>query len=165
MPSSYTRIGLQPANVSRVPFFGQLVFGLVAVAYPLLSILGDESRTPGVLRYLDWMFLCLALLYILYILVQNLPLFGTQTYLEITPSYLVHKAGLFIGKQPFEAREMRGMVLEPRQLLLRMQDGTSYSLNLRQVRGKRRRQQLRSMLQDFAQHNKLPFEERTTSEL
>lgn len=165
MPSSYTRIGLQPANTSRVPFFGQLVFGLVAVAYPLLSILGDPNRTPGVLRYLDWMFLGLALLYILYILVQNLPLFGTQTYLEITPSYLVHKAGLFIGKQPFEAREMRGMVLEPRQLLLRMQDGTSYSLNLRQVRGKRRRQQLRTMLQDFAQHNSLPFEERATSEL
>ncbi|RTQ50149.1 hypothetical protein EJV47_10970 [Hymenobacter gummosus] len=164
MPSSYTRIGLQPANTSRVPFFGQLVFGLVAVAYPLLSILGDPNRTPGVLRYLDWMFLSLAVLYILYVLVQNSPLLGTQTYLEITPSYLVHKGGLFVGKQPFEAREMRGLLLEPKHLLLRMQDGTSYSLNLRQVR-RRRRQQLRTMLQDFAKHNNLAFEERTTTEL
>ncbi|KAA9338322.1 hypothetical protein F0P96_05665 [Hymenobacter busanensis] len=165
MPSSYTRIGLQPANTSRVPFFGQLVFALVAIAYPLLSIMGDPNRTPGVLRYLDWMFLVLAVVFLLYILVQNLPLFGTQTYLEITPAYLVHKPGLFIGKQPFAARDLRGLDLEPRQLLLRMQDGTSYSLNLRQVRGKRRRQQLRGMLQEFAQHNKLDFREQTATEL
>ncbi|AYA35578.1 hypothetical protein D3Y59_00010 [Hymenobacter oligotrophus] len=165
MPSSYTRIGLQPANTSRVPFFGQFVFGLVAVAYPLLSILGDPNRTPGVLRYLDWMFLGLAVVFLLYISVQNLPLFGTQTYLEITPDYLVHKSGLFAPKQPFAAKEMRALDLEPNQLLLRLHDGTSYALNLRQVRGRQRRQNLRGMLSNFAQRNGLELRERSASEL
>jgi hypothetical protein len=165
MPSSYTRIGLQPANTSRVPFFGQLLFGLMAIAYPLLSILGDPNRTPGVLRYLDWMFLFLAVVFLLYISVQNLPLFGTQTYLEVTPDYLVHKPGLFAPKQPFQAKEMRALDLEPNQLLLRLHDGTSYSLNLRQVRGRQRRQNLKNLLGNFAQRNGLELRERSASDL
>ena len=93
MPTGTTRIRLRPANTSRIPFWGQLAIGGFWLAYVLFSMRGDSGANDY--HFLHWVFLVFTFVYIGYVLVHNAPIFGTQSYLEFTPGYIVHKAGLF----------------------------------------------------------------------
>jgi len=88
--------------------------------------------------------------YIGYILVNNAPIFGTQSYLEFTPGYIVHKNGLFRAKQVFAAENIAALELRPMVLRVRQKDGETYALNLREVKGKMRKQRFREQVRQFA---------------
>ncbi|WP_400193801.1 hypothetical protein [Hymenobacter sp. B81] len=153
MPSSFTRIRLTPANNSRIPFLAQLAIGGFWIAYALFSMASGRGRGDN--NFFHYVFLTFAIIYVLYVLIQNAPVFGTQTYLEITPDYIVHKGGLFKPKEPFQARDIQSIDVAPRELRLHLKEGGSYNLSLRQVRGQRRKRELRLLLDEFAQRNQI----------
>jgi hypothetical protein len=149
MPTGTTRIRLRPANSSRLSFGVQVSLVLFAIAYASLML---RNAPDGHEYYLlHYIFLTICALYLGFILVHNAPVFGTQSYFEFAPGYLVHKAGLFRAKQVFAAESMSQLELLPRQLRVRLKDGDIHVLNMREVRGTRRRALLRGQLETFAQ--------------
>ncbi|UOR05672.1 hypothetical protein MUN82_00900 [Hymenobacter aerilatus] len=155
MPPTSTRIRLQPANNSRIPFWGQMAIGLLWIFYVGSRLVTDSNSTDQ--HFLDYVFLVFSLIYIGYVLVNNAPIFGTQTYLEFTPAYMVHKGGLFQPKQAFPAEDISSLELALRQLRVKLRDGNSYVLSLREVRGSRRRRILHEQVQRFAANHQIPL--------
>lgn len=149
MPTGTTRIRLRPANSSRLSFGVQVSLALFAIAYASLMLRTAPEGQEFV--WLHYVFLAGCAVYLGFILVHNAPVFGTQSYFEFAPGYLVHKAGLFRAKQVFAAEKMSQLELLPRQLRVRLKDGDIHVLNMREVRGTRRRALLRGQLESFAQ--------------
>ena len=149
MPTGTTRISLRPANSSRLSFGVQVSLALFAIAYALLMLLGDPQQHNYV--PLHYVFLVACAGYLGFILVHNAPVFGTQSYLEFAPGYLVRKAGLFRAKQVFPIEQIELLELLPRQLRLRLKDGDFHVLNLREIRGTRRRALFNQQLRTFAE--------------
>jgi hypothetical protein len=148
MPTGTTRIRLRPANTSRIPFWGQLAIGAFWLVYVVFSMRADSQINDY--HFLHWVFLVFSIVYIGYVLVHNAPIFGTQSYLEFTPGYIVHKNGLFRAKQVFAAEQIAAIELKPLLLRLRQKDGEIYALNLREVKGRNRREMFRRQVRDFA---------------
>ncbi|WP_046244503.1 hypothetical protein [Hymenobacter terrenus] len=157
MPTGTTRIRLRPANTSRIPFWGQLAIGAFWLAYVLFSMWSDSNVHDY--HFLHWVFLVFTFVYIGYILVHNAPIFGTQSYLEFTPGYIVHKNGLFRPKQVFAAENIATLELKPLLLRVRQKDGEIYALNLREVKGRLRKVSFREQVRQFAAQHNLPLQE------
>ncbi|AIZ64529.1 hypothetical protein PK28_14145 [Hymenobacter sp. DG25B] len=155
MPPKTTRIRLQPANNSRLPFWGQIGFGLLWIAYTIALIVTDSGLND--MHFLHYVFLVFSLVYVGYVLVHNAPIFGTQSYLEFTPAYIVHKAGLFRAKQAFPAESIKSLDLAPQQLRLQLQDGGTHMLSLREVRGVKRKRFMRDQVRNFATQHNIPL--------
>jgi len=157
MPTGTIRIRLRPANTSRVPFWGQLAIGGFWLAYVLFSM-WDESGIHDY-HFLHWVFLVFTFVYIGYVLVHNAPIFGTQSYLEFAPGYLVHKGGLFRPKQVFAAEKIATLELRTVQLRVQLSDGEVYALNLREVKGKLRKLRFREQVRKFATEHRIQLSE------
>ena len=157
MPTNTTRIRLRPANTSRVPFWGQLAIGLFWLAYVAFGLLSNTGAQDY--HFLHWVFLVFTFVYLGYVLVNNAPIFGTQSYLEFTPGYIVHKNGLFRPKQVFAAENIAALELKPIVLRVRQKDGEIYALNLREVKGKLRKTRFREQVREFASKHNLPLQE------
>ena len=157
MPTGTTRIRLRPANTSRVPFWGQLAIGLFWLAYVAFGLLSNTGAQDY--HFLHWVFLVFTFVYLGYVLVNNAPIFGTQSYLEFTPGYLVHKNGLFRPKQVFAAENIAALELKPMVLRVRQKDGEIYALNLREVKGKMRKMSFREQVRQFASKHHVPLQE------
>ena len=153
-----TRIRLQPANNSSIPFWGQVFIGVLWIIYTLVLIISDSGIND--MHFLHYVFLVFSLVYVGYVLVNNAPIFGTQTYLEFTPAYLVHKGGLFRPKQVFPVENITSLELAIRQVRVQLKDGNTYVLNLREVRGTRRRQRLLDLVRRFAEEHQLALVDR-----
>ncbi len=159
MPTGTTRIRLRPANTSRIPFWGQLAIGGFWLAYVLFSM-WDNSGAQDY-HFLHWVFLVFTFVYLGYVLVHNAPIFGTQSYLEFTPGYIVHKNGLFRPKQVFAAESIAALELRPVMLRVQLKDGEVYALNLREVKGKMRKQRFREQVRQFAAQHGVQLVENT----
>ena len=157
MPTGTTRIRLRPANNSRVPFWGQLAIGGFWLVYVVFAM-WDNSGAQDY-HFLHYVFLVFTLVYIGYVLVNNAPIFGTQSYLEFTPGYIVHKNGLFRAKQVFAAENMASLELKPLLLRVRQKDGELYALNLREVKGRMRKQRFREQVRAFAAQHGVALQE------
>lgn len=152
MHPASTRIRLRPANTQRIPFWGQVFLGLMWVAYTISLIVTGAGAMD--MQFLHYVFLVFSLIYLGYVLVHNSPIFGTQSYLEFTPGYIVHKDGLFRAKQAFPAEGITSLELVPQQLRVQLQDGNIHAMSLRQVRGVKRRRLMREQVRAFAaKHN------------
>lgn len=161
MPTGTTRIRLRPANSSRLSFGVQVSLVLFAIAYALLMLRSSPASQD--FYWLHYVFLAVCALYLGFILVHNAPVFGTQSYFEFAPGYLVHKAGLFRPKQVFAAETMSLLELLPRQLRVRLKDGDIHVLNMREVKGTRRRAMLRGQLEGFAKRYGVALREDATA--
>ena len=157
MPTGTIRIRLRPANNSRVPFWGQLAIGLFWLAYVAFGLLSNTGAQDY--HFLHWVFLVFTFVYLGYVLVNNAPIFGTQSYLEFTPGYIVHKNGLFRPKQVFAAENIAALELRSLALRVRQKDGEIYALNLREVKGKMRKTHFREQVRAFASKHSLPLQE------
>lgn len=157
MHPNSTRVRLRPANTQRIPFWGQIFLGLMWVAYTVSLIITDAGATD--MYFLHYVFLVFSLVYLGYVLVHNAPIFGTQSYLEFTPGYIVHKEGLFKAKQAFAAETISALEMGGQQLRLRLTDGNSHALSLRQVRGLKRRRLMRDQVQAFATKHNIPLKD------
>jgi hypothetical protein len=97
------------------------------------------------------------------VLVHNAPVFGTQSYLEFTPGYIVHKNGLFRPKQVIAAEKIAALELRPMLLRVQQKDGEVYALNLREVKGKMRKQRFREQVRQFASQHGVQLVESNSS--
>ncbi len=95
--------------------------------------------------------------YLGYVLVHNAPVFGTQSYLEFTPGYIVHKGGLFRAKQAFAAEDIASLDFVAQQLRIKLKAGDQYNLSMREVRGSRRKRTLRDQVRAFAHQHQVPL--------
>jgi len=161
MPTGTTRIRLRPANSSRLSFGVQVSLALFAIAYAILMLRNSPATQD--FHWLSYIFLGFCVVYLGFILVHNAPVFGTQSYFEFAPGYLVHKAGLFRPKQVFAAETMTMLELLPRQLRVRLKDGDIHVLNMREVKGTRRRAVLRGQLEGFAKRYNVALREDNTA--
>ena len=161
MPTTSTRIRLQPANTSRIPFWGQLFIGTIWVGYTVALIVTDQGLND--LHFLHYVFLVFSLVYIGYVLVHNAPIFGTQSYLEFTPGYIVHKAGLFRPKQVFAVESIARLDLAAQQVRVHTKEDGTHALSLREVRGRRRKRQLREYIRAFAAQYQIPLRDTDTA--
>jgi hypothetical protein len=152
-----TRIRLRPADTSKVPFWGQLLIGGLWIAYTLFLISSDQGMQDY--HFLHYVFLVFSLIYLGYVLVHNAPIFGTQSYLEFTPGYIVHKGGLFRAKQVFAAEQIEAIDLAPMQLRIRLRSNDLYALSLREVKGPKRRERFREEIRQFAAQYKIELRE------
>ncbi|MBC6990572.1 MULTISPECIES: hypothetical protein [Hymenobacter] len=160
MPPTSTRIRLQPANTSRIPFWGQLIIGGLWIAYTVFSLWAHDDADDSMRQsfyFLNYAFLIFSFVYVGYVLVHNAPIFGTQSYLEFTPGYIVHKNGLFRAKQVFAAEDMESLDMVAQQLRVRLKDGNVYALSLRQVKGTKRKARLRDQIHSFATTYNIPL--------
>jgi len=155
MPPAFTRIRLQPANTARIPFWGQLFIGTIWIIYTIFLILSDSGLNDY--HFLHYLFLIFSFVYVGYVLVHNAPIFGTQSYLEFTPGYIVHKSGLFRAKQVFPVEEIGLLEFVPQQLRVNLKNGETYALSLREVKGTRRKRILREQVRSFAGKNNVPL--------
>jgi len=135
----------------------QVSLALFAIAYAVLMLRNSPATQD--FYWLSYVFLGFCVVYLGFILVHNAPVFGTQSYFEFAPGYLVHKAGLFRPKQVFAAETMTMLELLPRQLRVRLQDGDIHVLNMREVKGTRRRAVLRGQLESFAKRYNVALRE------
>ncbi len=158
MPPASTRIRLTPANTSRIPFWGQLFIGGVWIAYTLALIFTDSGVNDW--HFLHYVFLVFSVVYVGYVLVHNAPIFGTQSYLEFTPGYIVHKGGLFRPKQVFAAESITRLELITQQVRVHTKEDGTYALSLREVRGRRRKRLLREQLEAFARQYNILLQEK-----
>jgi hypothetical protein len=154
-PSSFVRIRLNPIADARLPFPAQLVLGLVMVAYALAALLTSAEPDGGAASrpLLHAVFLGFAVTYLGYIIARSSPLFGTQSYLEMTPDYLVHKRGLFQPKMAFQAEELSRIELSDHELRIIPRNGEVHAVSLKQVRGPKKRGRLRAGLEAFTQRH------------
>ncbi|GGE95125.1 hypothetical protein [Hymenobacter cavernae] len=155
MPPAFTRIRLQPANTARIPFWGQLFIGTLWILYTIFLIWSDSGLNDY--HFLHYLFLIFSFVYVGYVLVHNAPIFGTQSYLEFTPGYIVHKSGLFRAKQVFPVEEIGLLEFVPQQLRVSLKNGEMYALSLREVKGSRRKRILREQVRSFASKNNIPL--------
>lgn len=161
MPPASTRIRLQPANTQRIPFWGQLFLGLLWIGYTIALIVTGEGASD--MHFLHYVFLVFSLVYVGYVLVHNAPVFGTQSYLEFTPAYIVHKDGLFRPKQAFPAEGITTLELVPQQLRVQLKEGGTYALSLRQVKGLKRKRALHEQVRSFAAKHNIPLRDTQTA--
>ncbi|WP_324676332.1 hypothetical protein [Hymenobacter sp. GOD-10R] len=155
MASAFTRIRLQPANTARIPFWGQLFIGSLWIIYTIFLIWSDSGLNDY--HFLHYVFLVFSFVYVGYVLVHNAPIFGTQSYLEFTPGYIVHKNGLFRPKQVFPVEDIALLEFVPQQLRVNLKNGEVYALSLREVKGTRRKRILREQVRSFASKNNVPL--------
>jgi len=161
MASAFTRIRLQPANTARIPFWGQLFIGSTWIIYTIFLIWSDSGLNDY--HFLHYVFLVFSFVYVGYVLVHNAPIFGTQSYLEFTPGYIVHKNGLFRPKQVFAVEDIALLEFVPQKLRVNLKDGEVYALSLREVKGTRRKRILREQVRAFASKNSIPLHDNSPS--
>jgi hypothetical protein len=110
-------------------------------------------------NYLSIVFLFLAFLYLLYILAQNTSIFGTQSYLEITPAYIVQKKGHFRPKQVIAFEDVQSLTILPNLLRFSLKNGNTETMDLKSVRRKKNLVKVKENLQLMAERHRFQITE------
>lgn len=154
---SLLRVGIRPLKNARVSFSVQLAlvfFWLLYGGFMLYS--GSETDDRN---YLSIVFLFLAFLYLIYILAQNTSIFGTQSYLEITPAYIVQKKGHFRPKQVIAFEDVQSLTILPTVLRFNLKNGHTETMDLKSVRRKKNLAKVKENLQLMAERHRFAISE------
>ena len=126
---SLVRVGLRPSRNARISFGVQLALACFWLIYGLFLLFTDSPTNDN--HFFHYVFLLLALGYLVYILAQNTPIFGTQSYFEITPAYIVLKRGHFRPKTIYSFEEVASLHIAPLTLYLVLKNGEKHTIDLR----------------------------------
>jgi hypothetical protein len=154
---SLLRVGIRPLKNARISFGVQLAlvfFWLLYGGFMLYSGSAADDR-----NYLSIVFLFLAFLYLLYILAQNTSIFGTQSYLEITPAYIVQKNGHFRPKQVIAFEDVKTLTLLPNLLRFTLKDGETETMDLKSIKRKKNLALVKEKLQIMAERHRFEITE------
>lgn len=156
---SLMRVGIRPLKNSRFPFSMQLALVFFWLAYGT-ALLFTENPTND-RSYLHIVFLILAFFYLLYILAQNTSIFGTQSYLEITPAYIVQKKGHFRPKLAIPFDEVAEVTMVPNMLRFAMKNGETLQMDTKSIKRKKNIVLLKKNLQLMADRHRFTFTDNT----
>lgn len=126
------QIQLGPSRSNRISFWVQLLLAIFWLLYGSILLFTDNPTNDQ--NYFHYLFLILAVGYLLYLLAEYTSLFGIQAYLQITPEYIVHKWGLFRSKLPIAFAQINTLHIASRGLHITLQDGTNHYLDLAQIK-------------------------------
>lgn len=149
---SLLRVGIRPLKNSRISFSVQLALVFFWLAYGTALLFTENPANDR--SYLHIVFLILAFLYLLYILAQNTSIFGTQSYLEITPAYIVQKKGHFRPKLVIAFEEVATLQMVPHLLHFTMKDGEKISMDTRSIKRKKNIALVKENLEKMAERHR-----------
>ncbi|KAA3439333.1 hypothetical protein [Rufibacter hautae] len=153
---SLARVGLRPSRDHKISFGVQLGLVLLWMAYGLFMIFTEPDSSTNDRHFIHYVFLILALGYLLFILAQNTSVFGQQSYLEITPAYVVEKRGHFKKKIAIHLQDVTGISINNNQARFAMRDGSRCQVNLRLVSSRKSQQIAKTKLLEVADRHAIP---------
>jgi hypothetical protein len=154
---SLLRVGIRPLKNSRISFSVQLAlvfFWLLYGGFMLYSNTGTNDQ-----NFFTFVFIGLALLYLIYILAQNTSIFGTQSYLEITPAYIVQKKGHFRPKTVIAFEDVQGLTILPYSLRFVLKSDETETIDIKLVRKKKNLAKVKEKLYQMADRHRFAITE------
>lgn len=145
---SLVRVGLRPSRNARISFGVQLALVFFWLIYALFLLFTESPTNDS--HFVHYVFLTFALGYLIYILAQNTPIFGTQSYFEITPDYIVLKHGHFRPKSIYSFEEVAAMHLAPLALRLTMKNGEKHLIDLKIISRRKNLKKIKEQLHNMA---------------
>ena len=158
---SLLRVGIRPLKNSGISFSVQLALVFFWLAYGTALLFTENPANDR--SYLHIVFLILAFLYLLYILAQNTSIFGTQSYLEITPAYIVQKKGHFRPKLVIAFEEVASLQMAPHLLHFTMKDGEKITMDTRSIKRKKNIALVKENLEKMAERHRFEFIDNTAN--
>ncbi|RNI31159.1 hypothetical protein EFB08_01080 [Rufibacter latericius] len=134
----------------------QLALVLLWMTYGLFLIFTEPTTSTNDRHFIHYVFLILAFGYLLFILAQNTSLFGQQSYLEITPAYVVEKRGHFKKKVAIHLQDVLGISLNNAQARFAMRDGSKCLVNLKLISTRKGQQVAKAKLLEVADKHAIP---------
>lgn len=153
---SLARVGLRPSRDHKISFSVQLCFVLLWITYGLFLVFTEPGSSTNDRHFIHYVFLALALGYLLFILAQNTSVFGTQSYLEITPAYVVEKRGHFRKKTAIYLQEVTALSFTNTQARFTMRDGSRCQIDLRLVSSRKNSKIVKEKLLEVAEKHAIP---------
>src|SRR5690606_12546429 len=123
-------IQLSPSRNAKLSFTVQLVLTLFWLAWATMLLLSDNPTNDQ--NYLYYIFFGLAVIFLGYVILQNTSVFGIQSYIEVTPEYIVQKNGVFRTKMITSIPDIETVHFSPMALRITQRDGNKVYLDLKQ---------------------------------
>lgn len=144
-------VQLSPTRSAKLSFTVQLILTLFWLAWAsMLLFSADRSYDQN---YLYYAFFGLAIIFFFYVMLQNTSIFGVQSYIEVTPQYIVQKFGVFRTKHLIQIPDIAAVHITPLALRLTLHDGSQVYLDLKQVRKKRDLKKIKNRIRDLAEEH------------
>ncbi|WP_066830823.1 hypothetical protein [Rufibacter ruber] len=160
---SLARVGLRPSRDHKISFGVQLALVLLWLAYGTFLIMTEPGSSTNDRHFIHYIFLVLAFCYLLFILAQNTSLFGQQSYIEITPAYVVEKRGHFKSKVAIPLQDVTDISLNNTQARFAMRDGSRCHVNLKLVSTRKGQRVVREKLLVVAERHAIPVTDSSTA--
>ncbi|AKD05629.1 hypothetical protein PKOR_09895 [Pontibacter korlensis] len=130
----------------------QLILTLFWLAWAVMLLFSADRNYEQ--NYLYYAFFGLAVVFFFYVMLQNTSIFGVQSYIEVTPQYIVQKFGVFRTKHIIQIPDIAAVHITPLALRITLHDGNQVYLDLKQVRKKRDLERIKNKVRDLADaHN------------
>jgi len=154
---------LRPSRDHKISFGVQLALVVLWITYGLFLVFTEPGSNTNDRHFIHYVFLILALGYLIFILAQNTSVFGTQSYLEITPAYVVEKRGHFRKKVAIYLQEVTGITFTNTQARFAMRDGSKCLIDLRLVSTRKSSKLVKDKLMEVAQQHDIPVTDNSTN--
>ncbi|WP_242922871.1 hypothetical protein [Pontibacter liquoris] len=141
-------VQLSPTRNAMLSFTVLMVLALGWLGWAGYLLFFDSTAAHQ--GYLYYIFFGLALVFLLYVMLQNTSVFGVQSYFEITPQYIVQKYGAFRTKHIIPIHSIEQVLISPLALQVTKSDATKLYLDLKQVRKKRDLEKIKTKVRDMA---------------
>ncbi|HEY4651218.1 MAG TPA: hypothetical protein VIG72_07375 [Pontibacter sp.] len=141
-------IQLSPSRSARLSFSIQLMLTLLWVVWAGILAFSDTSSSGD--AYLFYAFFGLALAFLVYVILQNTSVFGFQSYIEVTPEYLVRKHGVFRPKHVVAIPDIKSLHISPLALRVTDKQDIQTYFDLKQVRKRRDQVRIKNKVRDLA---------------
>jgi len=141
-------VQLTPTRSAKLSFTVLMALALLWLGWATYLLV--EGRANGSHSYLYYTFLGLAIVFLLYVMLQNTSVFGVQSYIEVTPQYIVQKFGAFRTKHIIPIPEIEKVLISPLALQVTKRDASKLYLDLKQVRKKRDLEKIKTKVREMA---------------
>lgn len=141
-------VQLSPTRSAKLSFTVQIILTLFWLAWASMLLITEDTNNGQ--NYLYYVFFGLALVFFVYVVLQNTSIFGVQSYIEVTPQYIVQKSGVFRTKHIVSISDIEALHVSPLALRITLTDGSKVYLDLKQVRKKRDLDKIKAKIKELA---------------
>lgn len=142
-------VQISPSRRVKFSFTVQLVLTLFWITWATLLLVNQPSNSGQ--SYLYYVFFGLALACLVYVILQNTSVFGIQSYVEITPQYIVQKQGVFRSKKITSIPDIEAIQISALTLRITEHSGNKIFFDLKQIRKRRDIEKLKNKIRELAE--------------